>query len=211
MERELEYLGRVLHGSERPFVVILGGAKIGDKLPLIAHLVPRADHLLIGGGMAYTFLKAQGKPIGGSLLQADFVAAAKELLHEFGGKFVLPTDHVLEDATVVQEIPEAAKALDIGPATRDAFARIIAGARMVFWNGPMGMFEKSPFDQGTLAVARAVAASTGLTVAGGGDSVAALHASGLADRLSHVSTGGGASLEFLSGDTLPGVAALTEK
>ncbi len=211
MERELEYLGRVLHGSERPFVVILGGAKIGDKLPLIAHLVPRADHLLIGGGMAYTFLKAQGKPIGGSLLQADFVAAAKELLHEFGGKFVLPTDHVLEDATVVQDIPEAAKALDIGPATRDAFARIIAGARMVFWNGPMGMFEKSPFDQGTLAVARAVAASTGLTVAGGGDSVAALHASGLADRLSHVSTGGGASLEFLSGDTLPGVAALTEK
>jgi len=211
MERELDYLGRVLHGADRPFVVILGGAKISDKLPLIAHLVQRADHLLIGGAMAYTFLKAQGKSIGASLLQADFVDAANKLLRDSGARILLPTDHVLEDGRVVQDIPDGAKAFDIGPATRGAFARVIASARMVFWNGPMGMFEKPPFDEGTLAVARAVAASPGLTVAGGGDSVAALHAAGLADRLSHVSTGGGASLEFLSGDTLPGVAALTEK
>ncbi|HXE30380.1 MAG TPA: phosphoglycerate kinase [Terriglobales bacterium] len=211
MLRELDYLGRVLAAKEHPFVVILGGAKASDKLPLISHLARTADHLLIGGGMAYTFLRAQGKPIGDSLVQDDFVPAAGDLLKQAKhGQILLPTDHVLEEGTVVHEIPAHGKAMDIGPATRAAFARAIAPARIVFWNGPMGVFERPPLDAGTLAVARAVAGCPGVTVAGGGDSVAALRASGLEDKLTHVSTGGGASLEFLAGDTLPGVAALTE-
>lgn len=209
--RELQYLGRVLAADEHPFVVILGGAKASDKLPLIAHLARHADQLLIGGGMAYTFLRAQGQPIGNSLVQSDFVAAAGDLLQSArAGQFVLPVDHVLEDATVVTTIPDGGKAMDIGPRTREFFARHIAPARILFWNGPMGVFEKPPLDAGTLAVAKAVAACGGVTVAGGGDSVAALRAAGLEDQLSHISTGGGASLEFLAGDTLPGVAALTE-
>ncbi len=211
LQKELNYLGKVLAAREHPFVVILGGAKASDKLPLIAHLARQADQLLIGGGMAYTFLKAQGKGIGDSLLQADFVLAAGKLLAEAKpGQFVLPVDHVLEDGTVVTEIPAGRKAMDIGPETRRIFAGHITRARMVFWNGPMGVFEKPPLDAGTLAVAAAVAACAGTTVAGGGDSVAALRAAGVEDKLSHVSTGGGASLEFLSGDVLPGVAALTE-
>ncbi|HVA64235.1 MAG TPA: phosphoglycerate kinase [Terriglobales bacterium] len=211
MERELDYLGRVLAASERPVVVLLGGAKAGDKLPLLAHLAQKADQLLIGGGMAYTFLRALGQPVGDSLVQPEFVEAAGRLLAEARpGQIVLPVDHVLESGEVVATIPPGGKAMDIGPATRALFADPIARARIVFWNGPMGVFEKPPLDAGTRAVARAVADCAGTTVVGGGDSVAALRASGLEDRISHISTGGGAALEFLAGEVLPGVAALTE-
>jgi len=212
LQKELDYLGRVLVAKDHPFVVILGGAKISDKLPLIAHLAKQADRLLIGGGMAYTFLKAQGQGIGDSLVQEDFLDAAKKLLAESRpGQFVLPVDHVLEHGEVVRDIPAGGKAMDIGPESRANFAGHIATAKILFWNGPMGVFEKPPLDAGTLAVARAVAMCAGVTVAGGGDSVAALRAAGVEDKLSHVSTGGGASLEFLSGDVLPGVAALTDR
>ncbi|HEY8056124.1 MAG TPA: phosphoglycerate kinase [Terriglobales bacterium] len=210
MERELEYLGKILEAREHPFVVLLGGAKVSDKLPFLSHLARRADRLLIGGGMAYTFLQAQGQPIGDSLVQLDQVEAVGKLLALKPGQFVLPVDHVLEDGAVVTTIPAHGKAMDIGPRTRELFARHIAPARILFWNGPMGVFERPPLDAGTLAVAQAVAACPGITVAGGGDSIAALNAAGLKDKLSHISTGGGASLEFLSGDPLPGVAALTE-
>lgn len=211
LEKELDYLGRVLNATDHPFVVILGGAKVSDKLPLIATLAKKADRLLIGGGMAYTFLKAQGQGIGDSLVQEDFLEAARELLAKAKpGQFVLPIDHVLEHGEVVRDIPAGGKAMDIGPETRANFAGHIATAKILFWNGPMGVFEKPPLDAGTLAVAQAVALCPGVTVAGGGDSVAALRAAGVEDKLSHVSTGGGASLEFLSGDVLPGVAALTE-
>jgi phosphoglycerate kinase len=211
MQRELEYLGRVREAKEHPFLVLLGGAKASDKLPLMAHLARRADALLIGGGMAYTFLVAQGQPVGRSLVQPDFVAAAGELLAQARpGQILLPEDHVLADGQVVTEIPPDGQAMDIGPRTRAKFADAIARARILFWNGPMGVFEKPPLDAGTLAVARAVAACAGTTVAGGGDSIAALRAAGLEDKLSHISTGGGASLEYLAGETLPGVEALSE-
>lgn len=211
MERELDYLGRVRAAREHPFLVLVGGAKASDKLPLLTHFLSKADQLLIGGGMAYTFLQALGQPIGASLLQPDFVEAAGQLLRQARpGQILLPTDHVLENGAVVREIPPGAKAFDIGPATRTAFADAVARARLLFWNGPMGVFEKPPLDAGTLAVARAVAACPGITVVGGGDSVAALRAAGLTGDISHISTGGGAALEFLAGDTLPGVAALTE-
>ncbi|HUX68501.1 MAG TPA: phosphoglycerate kinase [Terriglobales bacterium] len=211
MERELDYLGRVLAAREHPVVVLLGGAKASDKLPLLAHLARRADQLLIGGGMAYTFLRALGQAVGDSLVQPEFVEAAGRLLAEARpGQILLPVDHVLESGEVVAAIPPGGKAMDIGPATRALFADPIARARIVFWNGPMGVFERPPLDAGTRAVARAVADCAGTTVVGGGDSVAALRASGLQDRISHISTGGGASLEFLAGEVLPGVAALTE-
>jgi phosphoglycerate kinase len=211
MQRELEYLGRVRDAQEHPFLVLLGGAKASDKLPLMAHLARRADALLIGGGMAYTFLVAQGQPVGRSLVQPDFVAAAGELLAQARpGQILLPEDHVLADGQVVTEIPPDGQAMDIGPRTRAKFADAIARARILFWNGPMGVFEQPPLDAGTLAVARAVAACAGTTVAGGGDSIAALRAAGLEDKLSHISTGGGASLEYLAGEALPGVEALTE-
>jgi phosphoglycerate kinase len=211
LERELDYLSRIRDAREHPFLVLLGGAKAGDKLPLMAHLAQRADELLIGGGMAYTFLAAQGQPVGRSLVQAEFVEAAGRLLAQARpGQIVLPEDHVLADGQVVSQIPPDGQAMDIGPRTRAKFAARIARARILFWNGPMGVFEKPPLDAGTLAVARAVAACPGTTVAGGGDSIAALRAAGLEGKLSHVSTGGGASLEFLAGEKLPGVEALTE-
>ncbi len=211
MQRELEYLGRIRDAHEHPFLVLLGGAKASDKLPLMAHLARRADTLLIGGGMAYTFLQAQGKPVGRSLVQPDLVAAAGQLLAQARpGQILLPEDHVLADGTVVAEIPADGQAMDIGPRTRTKFADAIARARILFWNGPMGVFEQPPLDAGTLAVARAVAACAGTTVAGGGDSIAALRAAGLEDKLSHISTGGGASLEYLAGERLPGVEALSE-
>lgn len=211
LERELEFLSRLLAAKEHPYVVLLGGAKAGDKLPLVSNLLDKADRLMIGGGMAYTFLRAQGKAVGASLVQEDFVGAAAEILQRAKpGQILLPSDHVLENREVVRDIPVNAKAMDIGPETRERFAAEIARARMLFWNGPMGVFEKPPLDAGTLAVARAVAACAGVTVAGGGDSIAALKAAGVEEQLSHISTGGGASLEFLAGDTLPGVAALTE-
>jgi len=217
MEKELKYLGMALSAPERPFVAVLGGAKVSDKIQVIESLLPRVDALLIGGGMAYTFFKAQGKSIGKSLVEEDKVGLAKELLAKSGGKIRLPEDHVVaaafkadaEKKTLpVSEIPDGWMGLDIGPASRQAYAREVTGAKIVLWNGPMGVFEMEPFAQGTLAVAQAMADSKGTTIVGGGDSVAAVTQMGLADKISHVSTGGGASLEFLAGDELPGVACL---
>ena len=219
MERELRYLGMALEAPERPFVAVLGGAKVSDKIQVIESLLPRVDALLVGGGMAYTFFRAQGLSIGKSLVEEDRVAMAKELLAKAKGKIHLPTDHVVaaafkEDAehrtAAVAEIPEGWMGLDIGPATRAAFAEQVRRAKIAFWNGPMGVFEMKPFAEGTLALARALADSNGTTIVGGGDSVAAVTQMGVADRIDHVSTGGGASLEFLSGETLPGVACLKE-
>jgi len=219
MARELRYLGMALQAPERPFVAVLGGAKVSDKIQVIESLLPRVDALLVGGGMAYTFFRAQGMATGKSLVEEDKVGLAKELLAKAKGKIRLPTDHVVaaafkEDAehrtAGVSQIPDGWMGLDIGPMTRTAFAEEVRKARIVFWNGPMGVFEMKPFAEGTLAMARALADSTGTTIVGGGDSVAAVTQMGVADRIDHVSTGGGASLEFLSGEPLPGVACLKE-
>jgi phosphoglycerate kinase len=219
MEKELKYLGMALTDPPRPFVAVLGGAKVSDKIEVIDSLLPRVDALLIGGGMAYTFLRAQGKPTGKSLVEEDKLDLAKSLLAKAGGKIRLPEDHVVasgfkaeaETKTLpASEMPEGWMGLDIGPATAEAYAREVRGAKLVVWNGPMGVFEMEPFAQGTLAVARAMADAAGTTVVGGGDSVAAVTQMGLAEKVSHVSTGGGASLEFLSGAVLPGVACLDE-
>jgi phosphoglycerate kinase len=219
MERELRYLGMALEAPERPFVAVLGGAKVSDKIQVIESLLPRVDALLVGGGMAYTFFRAQGLATGKSLVEEDKVAMAKELLAKGKGKIRLPTDHVVaaafrEDAehrTIgVTEIPDGWMGLDIGPITRTAFGEEVRGAKIAFWNGPMGVFEMKPFAEGTLALARALADSKGTTIVGGGDSVAAVTQMGVADRIDHVSTGGGASLEFLSGEPLPGVACLQD-
>ncbi len=219
MEKEIKYLGMALEAPERPFVAILGGAKVSDKIQVIESLLPRVDTLLVGGGMAYTFFRAQGLAIGKSLVEADKVEMARGLLDRGKGKIRLPTDHVVAaefraDAASktlpVNEIPEGWMGLDIGPATAKAFAGVVSQARIVLWNGPMGVFEMKPFAEGTLEMARALAASKGTTIVGGGDSVAAVTQMGLADKITHVSTGGGASLEFLAGDPLPGVACLKE-
>ena len=220
MEKELRYLGMAVEGTERPFVAILGGAKVSDKIQVIESLLPRVDALLVGGGMAYTFLRAQGGRTGKSLVEEDKVELARGLLSRAAGKIRLPVDHVVASAfeegaerrtLPATEIPEGWMGLDIGPETARAFAAEIGKARIVLWNGPMGVFEMKPFAEGTLAVARALAESDGTTVVGGGDSVAAVNQMGLADRIDHVSTGGGASLEFLSGDPLPGVACLQDR
>jgi len=217
MEKELRYLGLALEAPEHPFVAILGGAKVSDKIQVIESLLPRVDALLIGGGMAYTFFKANGLEIGTSLVEEERVDLARRLLSESGDKLRLPTDHVVASAFAkdaetktlpVSQIPAGWMGLDIGPETAKAYAAEAAAAKLVLWNGPMGVFEMEPFAQGTLAVARGLAECSGTTVVGGGDSVAAVTRMGLADRIDHVSTGGGASLEFLSGDTLPGVACL---
>jgi phosphoglycerate kinase len=219
MEKELRYLGMAREGRERPFVAVLGGAKVSDKIEVIESLLPKVDALLVGGGMAYTFLRAQGLPTGKSLVEEDKVDLARSLLERAAGRIRLPVDHVVaaefkEDAPrktcAVSELPEGWMGLDIGPTTARGFAEAVAGARIVFWNGPMGVFEMKPFADGTLAMARAMAASEATTVVGGGDSVAALNRAGLEQRITHVSTGGGASLEFMSGRTLPGVACLDE-
>ncbi len=230
MEKELDYLGRALGlgGSDtvpaKPFIAILGGAKVSDKIGVIENLLGKVDALLIGGGMAYTFLKAQGQGTGKSLVEADKVELARGLLErakDRGVRFLLPTDHVLADrfapdaATQVvsgtADFPENWMALDIGPATVKEFANEIAGAATIVWNGPMGVFELPAFAHGTTEIARAVAANTGaITVVGGGDSVSAIRQAGVSDRISHISTGGGASLEFLEGRKLPGVEALSE-
>jgi len=225
MEKELEYLGKALHNPQHPFVAILGGAKVSDKIAVIENLLDKVNALLIGGGMAYTFLKVMGQEIGKSLLEADKLTLAQATLDKAKArnvKFMLPVDHVVADkpeaaapATIIaqgQAIPSDKMALDIGPATRELFADQIAGARTIVWNGPMGVFELAPFAKGTMAVAEAVADNPGATsIVGGGDTVAAVHMAGVADKISHISTGGGASLEFLEGKTLPGVAALTDK
>jgi len=219
MEKEIRYLDMAVHPRERPLVAVLGGAKVSDKIQVIEALLARVDALLVGGGMAYTFFRAQGLPTGKSLVEEDKVALAAELLNKGGSKIALPTDHVVasrfaadaETKTVPSnEIPPTWMGLDIGPATRRAYADRVRQAKVVVWNGPLGVFEMEPFAPGTLAMARALAESEGVTIVGGGDSVAAVTQMGLADRIDHVSTGGGASLEFLAGDTLPGVACLQD-
>jgi phosphoglycerate kinase len=215
MERELKYLGMATTNPPRPCIAILGGAKVSDKIEVIRNLGKVVDRLLIGGAMAYTFFKAQGLPTGKSLVEDDKVNLAKSLLAELGGKLLLPVDHVVVAQIaagaaneVVDTIPEGKIAVDIGPRTIERFSQVIASAKTVIWNGPMGIFEKPPFDQGTVALAKAVAESGATSVVGGGDSEKAIKAAGVANRISHVSTGGGASLEFLAGIKLPGVAAL---
>jgi phosphoglycerate kinase len=225
MEKELQYLGRALHNPERPFVAILGGAKVTDKIPVIQNLLTKVDALIIGGGMAYTFLKAKGEQVGKSLVEADKVDLARKLMDEAKSRKVklsLPVDHVaaekpdanalVKKVDVGQPIPDNLMGLDIGPVTIENFSEEISRARTIVWNGPMGVFEIPPFARGTFKVAEAVAENAGATsIVGGGDSVSAVHAAGLADKMSHISTGGGASLEFLEGKKLPGVEALTEK
>jgi phosphoglycerate kinase len=218
MEKELEYLEKCTKNPAHPCVGILGGAKVSDKIEVIENLLKFVDRLLIGGAMAYTFMKAQGKPTGKSLVEEDKVELAKEILAHSGDKLMLPVDHVVaaefaENAPneVVDVIPDGKMGMDIGPKTRAAFAEVLKTAKTIIWNGPMGVFEKKPFDAGTVAVAKAVAESGALSVVGGGDSEKAVKNAGVADKISHISTGGGASLEYLSGITLPGVAALTDK
>ena len=215
MERELKYLGMAVTNPTRPCVAILGGAKVSDKIEVIRNLGKVVDRLLIGGAMAYTFLQAQGKPTGNSLVEADKVDLAKKLLAELGDKLLLPSDHVVvseiaagAENQVVDTIPDGKIGVDIGPRTIAEYAQVVAGAKTVIWNGPMGIFEKPPFDKGTVALARAVADSGAVSVVGGGDSEKAIKAAGVTGKITHVSTGGGASLEFLAGIELPGVAAL---
>ena len=215
MEQELKYLGMATRNPARPCVAILGGAKVSDKIEVIENLGKIVDKLLIGGAMAYTFLKAQGQPTGKSLVEDDKLDLAKKLLADLGGKLMLPSDHIVVSEIApgapndaVASIPNGKIGVDIGPKTIDAYARVIAGAKTVIWNGPMGIFEKPPFDRGTVALAKAVAGSGATSVVGGGDSEKAIKAAGVSDKISHISTGGGASLEFLAGIQLPGVAAL---
>jgi phosphoglycerate kinase len=222
MQQELRYLGDALHEPKRPFVAVLGGAKISGKIDLIEALLPKVDEILLGGAMACTFFKAMGLETGNSLVEADRVELARQLVDKAGKKLVLPTGGVIarelqsgtETRAVSRDsVPPGWAIYDIDPATEQDFASRLERAGTVVWNGPMGVFETPPFDHGTLAVARAIAAATGkgaVTVVGGGDSAAAVAQAGLSDRITHVSTGGGASLEFLEGKALPGVAALDE-
>jgi len=225
MEKELKYLGTALEHPEKPFVATLGGAKVSDKIGVIENLMNKVDALIIGGGMAYTFLKAQGQEVGKSLVEADKIELAKNLLAEAKKrnlKFLLPVDHVVamkpEANAVIQQvgegqpIPADKMALDIGPKTIALFAEEISRARTIVWNGPMGVFEVPGFSKGTFKIAHAVADNVGATsIVGGGDSVAAVKAANVAEKITHISTGGGASLEFLEGKKLPGVEVLTEK
>jgi len=218
MQQELKYLTMVTTNPERPCIAILGGAKVSDKIEVIENLMKVVDQVLIGGAMAYTFLKAQGLPTGKSLVEDDKVELARTLLAEAGGKLSLPVDHVVaaelkEGAAneVVVEIPPDKMGLDIGPKTIDLYSQIISTAKTIVWNGPMGVFEKPPFDKGTVGIAKAVAGSGAISVVGGGDSEKAVKSAGVADKISHISTGGGASLEFLAGIELPGVAVLKDK
>lgn len=227
MMKELDYLGRILANPEKPFVAILGGAKISGKIDVISNLLPRVDTILIGGGMTYTFLKAQGKEIGKSLLEADKIDLAKELLAQGGQKIILPVDCMVSDtfdfatrqvATLkeasVDGIAAAEFSLDIGPKSIEKFRAFINAAKTIVWNGPMGVFEIEDTAKGTYAIANALAEATAngaTTVIGGGDSASAIDQAGVADKVSHVSTGGGASLEFMEGKVLPGVAALTDR
>src|SRR6516164_2939360 len=223
MQKELQYLSKATEHPVRPYVAIVGGAKVSDKIEFLQNLAKLADSVLVGGAMAYTFLKAQGVEVGRSKVEDDKLDLAKQLLksaHVRNIKFMLPTDHVVSDridaassATVVntQNIPADKLGVDIGPLTRAAYAKEIARAKTIVWNGPMGVFEIDQFAEGTLEIARAVAGSNAVSIVGGGDSVAAVTKMGLADKICHISTGGGASLEFLSGMKLPGVEALTDR
>jgi phosphoglycerate kinase len=225
MEKELEYLGQAMQNPERPFVAILGGAKVGDKIAVIENLLNKVDALIVGGAMAYTFLKAQGMQVGKSLVEDDKLDLALQILQDAKTrkvKFLLPVDHVVADrvdANAItrnvnggQPIPENMMGVDIGPKTVEEYSEEISSARTIVWNGPMGVFEVSPFARGTFKIAHAVAENVGaISIVGGGDSVAAVHAAGVADKIRHISTGGGASLEFLEGKKLPGVEALSDK
>lgn len=225
MEKELEYLGRVMQHPADPFVAILGGAKVSDKIGVIQSLLHKVDSLIIGGAMAYTFLKAQGMHVGKSRVEDDKLDLARDIVNDAkhrNVKFLLPIDHIVADRIDVnavvhtvnggQPIPANMMGLDIGPQTADEYSEEISRARTIVWNGPMGVFEVPPFSKGTFKVARAVAENAGaISIVGGGDSVSAVHAAGVADKITHISTGGGASLEFLEGKRLPGVEALTEK
>lgn len=221
MQRELDYLTQTLN-PPHPFVVILGGAKVSDKIPVIKNLLKRADAILIGGAMAYTFLKQKGMDVGASRVEDDKLTFTQQLMDEAAALHValeLPSDHVVVDLNdqssqpqvVTDRIPAGLAGVDIGPQTVERYKTHIAQAAMIVWNGPMGIFERPPFDRGTVAIAHAVADCSAISIIGGGDSVAAVHQAGVAHRMSHISTGGGATLEFLAGDQLPGVAALTEK
>ena len=224
MEKELRYLGMALGDPDRPFVGILGGAKVSDKIDVIENLLGKVDRLLIGGAMAYTFFRALGLPTGKSLVEEDKIDAARDILRHAKARSVelnLPVDHVVADKVEAGQHPMVLKVsdgaigdrmgLDIGPETTRVYTQLLRDAKTVVWNGPMGVFEIDAFAAGTLAVAHAVAEVNGTTIIGGGDSVSAVNKAGVADRITHISTGGGASLEFLGGQTLPGVAALPEK
>ena len=220
MEKEIQYLGQAVAAPEKPLIAILGGAKISDKIGVIKNLLTRADTILIGGGMANTFFKAQGYPIGDSLVEDESLDTARQLIKEAGTRMRLPVDVVIAEkfeagtksrVISVGPIPDGWRILDIGPETVAAFTKVIKGARTVVWNGPMGVFEFPKFAKGTFGIAKAAADSGAVTIVGGGESVAAIQQSGLADKITHISTGGGASLEMLEGLTLPGVAALLDK
>lgn len=220
MEKEIKYLGEAIENPKRPFVAILGGAKISDKIGVIRNLLKKADAILIGGGMANTFFKAKGIPMGDSLVEDEALETAKSLLAEGGERLHLPVDVVIADrfdaeaeskVMPVGPVPEGWRVLDIGPQTVEVYSKVIAGAGTVVWNGPMGVFEFPKFAQGTFGIARAVAESGAVSIIGGGESVQAINQSGLADKITHISTGGGASLEMLEGLVLPGVAALLDK
>ena len=223
IRKELKYLGKLLHDPDEPFVAILGGAKVSDKIGVIENLLDRVDVLLIGGAMAYTFLKQAGVGVGESLVEEDKLLVAKKVMESAearGVKVVLPVDHIIAKevapgaehrTTPGEEIPHDWKGVDIGPKTIEAFKGELEGAATVFWNGPLGVFEIEEFSRGTVEIAKAVADSDATTVVGGGDSVAAVNKAGVADKISHISTGGGASLEFLEGKKLPGLAALESK
>ncbi|HEU4401775.1 MAG TPA: phosphoglycerate kinase [Candidatus Polarisedimenticolia bacterium] len=222
MERELEALGRLRDSPEKPYVAVLGGAKVADKIDLILNLIPSVDAILVGGAMAYTFMKARGVPTGSSRVESESVESARSILARAvssGARFHLPIDHVVASSpepgapcrvTDGPEVDEGRVGLDIGPKTRAFYEEEIRLARTIFWNGPLGLFEVAPYDAGTVAVARAIATSCAYSVVGGGDSVAAVNRLGLAEGFDHVSTGGGAALEFLSGLALPGVVALSD-
>ena len=219
MEKEIMFLGKAVADPEKPFVAIIGGAKVSGKLEVLTNLLNKVDTILIGGGMAYTFLKALGHSIGGSLVEDELIDTAKDILKDAetkGVKFLLPEDNIIADKfdndaeikTVGQDIPDGWMALDIGPQSVAAYSAEIATAKTVVWNGPMGCFEMPNFAEGTMAVCKAVAESDSVSIIGGGDSVSAVNQSGLADKMTHISTGGGASLEFLEGKVLPGIDAL---
>ncbi|MEW8979134.1 MAG: phosphoglycerate kinase [Symbiobacterium sp.] len=220
MQKEVDTMGKALSAPDRPFVAIIGGAKVSDKIMVIENLLTKVDRLIIGGGMANTFLRAKGLATGKSLVEEDRVETARELLGKGGDKILLPVDLVVaaefkadaeHKVVPADAVPEGWMALDIGPESARIFGETIRTARTIVWNGPMGVFEMEPFARGTFAVAQAMADTEGVTIVGGGDSVAAVEAAGLADRMTHVSTGGGASLEFLEGRELPGVACLETK
>ncbi|KAA3642304.1 MAG: phosphoglycerate kinase [Chloroflexi bacterium] len=220
LEKEIRYLGQAIADPKRPFVVILGGAKVSDKIGVIDNLLDKADNILIGGGMANTFFRAQGYAMADSLVEEESLDTAKDLLEQAGGKLKLPVDVVLadefaEDAereiTPLGDVPDGWRILDVGPETVAAYSQIVSESGTVAWNGPMGVFEMAPFAEGTFALARALADSSADTIVGGGDSAAAVNQSGLADKITHISTGGGASLEMLEGKTLPGLAALNDR